>query len=371
MGSDDDIASALPRPPLPAPARREAAIEAAMRRFDGDSALPPRLSADAVGAASAPWWRRPAFTYAGAFASIALVALVALPLAWTPLDEPRQGGDAPPGSVSEPVRPETQVAAADQIPAARAPVPPSAVPGEATRTARARDAADGAPVELALAVPPRAPLGQAEKMEGVSRSADPTSDFRPPAPVAPPDSNILVTGSRISRPSVATRTASEAGAADSPVAVTGAPLSAAGAAGRGDWNACTIDDPGRSLAACRQSVDPAARGSAGRAAAQVAAGLERAWQGDLRGAIEAFDRAIEIAPRSSSAYLNRGLALQKSGDLDRALADLDRAVTHAPRSARAYYRRSLLLRQRGDTKRAAVDEKRAVALDPSYEVVIP
>src|SRR5688572_27738372 len=99
MGSDDDIASALPRPPLPAPARRDAAIEAAMRRFNDDATPSAGQAARGGEAGSASWWKRPALTYAGAFASVALVAMVALPLAWTPLDErsPGQGGEARPG----------------------------------------------------------------------------------------------------------------------------------------------------------------------------------------------------------------------------------------------------------------------------------
>lgn len=138
---------------------------------------------------------------------------------------------------------------------------------------------------------------------------------------------------------------------------------------RGDWNECTIDDPGRSLARCRHLVDPAAKGTAGRAAAHLADGLRLAWQGETAEAITAFDRAIAIAP-SSFAYLNRGVAHRRNGDLDRALADLDRAVRADPRSARAYYNRSQVLRQQGADARAEADEKRAVSLDPRYTVVI-
>src|SRR3982751_4061724 len=53
MASDDDIAAFLPTPPRPAPAKRAAAIDAAMRRFDGvDDA--PRAAPDRAGAARPP-----------------------------------------------------------------------------------------------------------------------------------------------------------------------------------------------------------------------------------------------------------------------------------------------------------------------------
>jgi tetratricopeptide (TPR) repeat protein len=150
------------------------------------------------------------------------------------------------------------------------------------------------------------------------------------------------------------------------IVVTGSRVASPKANKRGDWNACTVNDPGRSLRNCRHLVDPAAKGAAGRAAARVADGLARAWEGDEDEAIAAFDQAIEIAPHSSFAYLNRGLAHRRNGDLDRALADLDRAVRQSPRSARAYYNRSLILRQRGDVRRARADEQRAIDLDPRY-----
>jgi tetratricopeptide (TPR) repeat protein len=140
--------------------------------------------------------------------------------------------------------------------------------------------------------------------------------------------------------------------------------------GAGDWNACTINDPGRNLRSCRRLLDPAAPGPKGQAAARVADGLSRAWQGDLDGAIAAFDKAIATAPNDAIAYLNRGLALQRKGEFSRANADLDRAVRYAPGAARGYFNRGQLLRQRGEADRATADEDRAVALDPGYEAVV-
>ncbi|HYD36137.1 MAG TPA: hypothetical protein VEA60_00895, partial [Allosphingosinicella sp.] len=129
---DEDISAALPRPPPPAPARREAAIAAALRRFDGVGEVPAPVRRPAR---AAPW-RRP---YFGALAGAALVALIALPLAWTSLDD-RPYRSAPASPPAREARPR---------PAARAvePLPPPAGRGEAAR--EPATASDEAPVPAA------------------------------------------------------------------------------------------------------------------------------------------------------------------------------------------------------------------------------
>ena len=94
-------------------------------------------------------------------------------------------------------------------------------------------------------------------------------------------------------------------------------------------------------------IDPAGEGREGRAAARIADGLSRAWQGDLDGALAAFDRAIAADPRSALAHLNRGLIWRRRGDLKKAEADLDRAVAYAPTSPQARFHRDRVLREAG------------------------
>jgi hypothetical protein len=53
MDRDDDIAVSLPPAPPPAPAKREATIEAALRQFDGETPrAPPGPNADGLPAPS-------------------------------------------------------------------------------------------------------------------------------------------------------------------------------------------------------------------------------------------------------------------------------------------------------------------------------
>lgn len=128
---------------------------------------------------------------------------------------------------------------------------------------------------------------------------------------------------------------------------------------RGAWNTCTVDDPRRNLAACRA-------GAKEEAGTMLGDGLAKAWEGDERAAIAAFDRAIALEPKSAQAWLNRGLARANAGDSAGALADLDRAVRLAPTSARVHYARGRVLRDRGDTRRAQAEFERAAELDPAF-----
>jgi tetratricopeptide (TPR) repeat protein len=175
---------------------------------------------------------------------------------------------------------------------------------------------------------------------------------------------------RLQAPAAAPRPAPSAALAndDSDIVVTGTAMRRP--VRRGDWDSCTVNDPLRRLNGCKRLVDPGAKGPAGRAGARVADGLSLAWQGNLDGAIGAFDQAIELQPHLAFAYLNRGLVRQRQGDIDGAIADLDQAVRYAPTAARGYYQRSVMLRERGDTRRAERDEERAIALDPDYDAVV-
>jgi hypothetical protein len=355
---DDDIAAALPRPPLPAPARREAAIAEALRRFDG--AEPASAAKDRRTARPASWWSPRGRPYAGALAGAFLVALVGLPFVWSSFDRSVPGGGR--GERPRVEAPGAGPAAADSeaepAPAVRPPAPGSPA------------AADEVPAEAPAPLARAGPVAKAG--EAPAASAEPVA----PSP-AEPHGDVVVTGSRIRRPNLestspVTVVGEESVAADdsdSAITVTGTRSRYVAPRRRGDWNACTIDDPGRDLAACRKRAGPAANRASG-AATRVAEGLSQGWEGDLEEAVDSFDRAIALEPRSSEAYLNRALARRRLGDLDGALADLDRAVRFAPRAARYYYQRSLVLHQRGDHHRAESDEERAVALDPRYRVAV-
>ena len=367
MAEQDDIAASLPQPPPPSPARREQAIQMAMRRFDGEEPAEP-----ARPRTTAPLWARLTRPQVGAFITLLIVAAIGIPLAldswnqWPGAPPPARVSDnqpAPQPAGREPARSVTVPASKQPSPAA--PTNVAATDKIATASVAAPKPAAPAPAEIALPPPP-------------PPAAAPPPPPPPPPPSGESESNIVVAG-RARQETLQNvpmsvspvmeeqhRKASERGAglaADS-IAVTARRRT--DAVGRGDWNACTVNDPDQSLDKCKRLSRSAARPDRDRAGAGIADGISRAWRGDVDGAIAAFDRSIALAPRNASAHLNRGMAYQRKGDLDRAIADFDQAVRIDPGAARGYYIRSLALRAKGNEKRARSDEQRAIEIDPNY-----
>lgn len=286
-------------------------------------------------------------------AAAALVAAISLPFAWTTPDRSAPAADE---RVQHDAPAKMRVIARDGV-EAPAPVATAAPPPPKAAESRAPS-----PPALSPALPPPAakrvelaqaetatPTAKAEEREAITVTAQ-----RAPSPIqSSPTAITVISGD----------------AAEDSVVVTGSRIAARGAPRRGDWNACTVNDPDRTLSRCKKLSNKGAKAVRAQADAHLSDGLKQAWQGDLDGAITAFDQAIAVAPDLSVAYLNRGLAYDRQGESDRAIADLDRAVQHAPRSARAYYNRSLLLRKQGDAKRADADERRAIDLDPRYQAM--
>lgn len=381
MADDSDLAGLLPESPPSRPAARDAAIAAAMRRFDGVPDPVPAAAPD----------RRPARWVSGkqigAFASIVLVAGISLSIA---LNRP---GGLQPGRVEAPPavtapRPASgpgstspdKLATTDDN-AAAIMTAPAAKPGRG----RPAPAAPAGRVALADGTDARVSAGQAP-----STLPPPPPPPPPPAPVAAPpmawiaprepspaasaQGSIVVTGKRAqsktaesaSPITVVSRQADDEDEGAGEVVVTGARRRPNAYAERGDWNACTVIDPQESLRGCKSLIGIGAKGPAGEAGARLSDGLMLAWRGDLDGAIVAFGRAIALKPKFAFAYLNRGLAYQRQGETARAAADLDLAIKYAPYTARGYYNRSVLKREQGDRRGAAADANRAVDLDPGY-----
>ncbi|KRC81100.1 tetratricopeptide repeat protein [Sphingomonas sp. Root241] len=369
MAGDEDLSALLPEPPLPRNARRDAAIEAAMLRFDGGEPAPAAAPPRPVRPASR--WSllgRPQF---GALLTAVLVGVIAVPI-WlsngdqlTPKSRPTQPAAqkavpaGPPAVASPAAQPSTVQNARANTPTAN----PSSPAREGSSPA-AKPGAMGQVAELAAESLPPPP---AEPMPAFAPVAPPPPP--PPAPEPAPspaqmaarsadardEAEVVVTGSRIAASGFAQRAEAKR------------VRSVARAAENGAWDACTVRDSAQSLAACKKLVDPSASGRKGRAAAQVADGLSAAWRGDSDAAIAAFDRAIAQSPGFAFAWLNRGLAREQKGDTGGARADLDKAVRLAPNAARNYYQRSLFLGRQGETRRAREDWERAIRIDPRLE----
>jgi hypothetical protein len=66
-------------------------------------------------------------------------------------------------------------------------------------------------------------------------------------------------------------------------------------------------------------------------------------------------------------YRDRGMAFYRNGDLDRALADFDAAIQLDPRSASAYIDRSIVLYRKAEPDRAFADVAQAIRIEDSLK----
>ncbi len=207
MGKDSDDLVSLPSPPPPRPAARRAAIDAALRRFDGIEEAPAqREPRRRLGWAT--MHRRPA----GALVAAALVAVVFIPAVPIILrDNPP--GVVPQAEVPSQVQPSRDASicagadCADQAASEPGPAPPdqavvAAAPPSLAQPLALPDAEAEDRLELASAARER--KAAVEAPAPVLMAPAPPPPPPPPAePEAERDQNIVVTGTLIRAPNVA------------------------------------------------------------------------------------------------------------------------------------------------------------------------
>jgi tetratricopeptide (TPR) repeat protein len=91
-------------------------------------------------------------------------------------------------------------------------------------------------------------------------------------------------------------------------------------------------------------------------------GFSKAMLDDLTGAIEDFDRAIELAPNSADAYNARGNVNAMAGNPAQSIRDFNRAIRCNRNFADAYYNRAIGRHDLGDRQGAKVDFHQAAKL---------
>jgi tetratricopeptide (TPR) repeat protein len=100
--------------------------------------------------------------------------------------------------------------------------------------------------------------------------------------------------------------------------------------------------------------------------ALVTQALAKQNAGDVKGAIEDYDRALERG-RSSLVLNNRGCALLQAGEVDRAIADLQEAIALEPTSATAHCSLAEAYARAGKDESALESLRKAAALDPKWK----
>jgi tetratricopeptide (TPR) repeat protein len=91
--------------------------------------------------------------------------------------------------------------------------------------------------------------------------------------------------------------------------------------------------------------------------------LEQGERGDLQGAIDNANWAVQTSPVDERVYSCRGVLYLKQGNLTAALTDFNQAITLNPTSHVAYRNRGKLRAELGDYRGAIADFDRALSID--------
>lgn len=202
MAVEKDHTAWLPEPPPPRPARRDAAIEAALRRFDGVEELSPAVP-DRPGQSWAAT-HRPQLAMA---ASVLLVAFVGIPAALIGFrSQPTPREQAPPAAVEDHYAPPAprRAPAPTAKPVAAAPTPPPLIRKyqgvDDAVAAQTKPSAPAAPPPPAVEAP--APADSAQLAQAAPPAAPEREVASNEAPQEGGSQNIIVTGGRIPAPNV-------------------------------------------------------------------------------------------------------------------------------------------------------------------------
>jgi tetratricopeptide (TPR) repeat protein len=98
--------------------------------------------------------------------------------------------------------------------------------------------------------------------------------------------------------------------------------------------------------------------------------LERAFQrmegGFYKGALEDYDRALEIQPKDPEIWLNRGHVREKLDDLKGAYSDYTKAIELNEKFEKAWLNRGNVLSKQGRIEEAIEDYTVAITFNPDY-----
>jgi tetratricopeptide (TPR) repeat protein len=87
-------------------------------------------------------------------------------------------------------------------------------------------------------------------------------------------------------------------------------------------------------------------------------------EGDKQHALDDYNEAIKLAPRSAELYYNRGVFYAAQSDPDAALRDFDAAISIDPKFVPALHQRAKIYHARRDFSSALADYSEAISLQP-------
>jgi tetratricopeptide (TPR) repeat protein len=103
--------------------------------------------------------------------------------------------------------------------------------------------------------------------------------------------------------------------------------------------------------------------------AYVARGNVLSNKGEIDKAIEDYNKAIELKPDDANFYYNRGVVLHNIGEMDKAIADYNKAIELKADDADYYYNRGIVLHNKGEMAKAIEDYTKAIELNPDLGIV--
>jgi tetratricopeptide (TPR) repeat protein len=83
-------------------------------------------------------------------------------------------------------------------------------------------------------------------------------------------------------------------------------------------------------------------------------------------ALEHFDKALTIEPKSFEGHHNKGMALEKMGRLQEAVSHYQQAIEYCPESSRTFNNLGNAYRELDRLDEAIISLERAIELDPNY-----
>ncbi|MGV3660068.1 MAG: tetratricopeptide repeat protein [Prosthecobacter sp.] len=90
--------------------------------------------------------------------------------------------------------------------------------------------------------------------------------------------------------------------------------------------------------------------------------------GDVKRAIECFEKSVQFNPQLAQSWTALGLLLQKQGDIYRAISCFARAIHEDPEDARAHNFLAVTMKEFGWADAAEAELQKAVDLKPDYGI---
>ncbi len=115
---------------------------------------------------------------------------------------------------------------------------------------------------------------------------------------------------------------------------------------------------------CTRAIDSGQLPTSNLVASFINRGGAYGNKGDYDRAIQDFDAALRLNPKSADALHNRGLTYARKGEYDRAIQDYDQAIRLNPNDAQAFNNRGNVYVTKGQYDRAIQDYDQAIRLNP-------